>query len=209
MKPLGICETCGEFEGRCGCGRGRIVLDGARRERISKFLSGLLRHFPESFEIEVDKEGWADLMKVAQILKRRYGVEPDAISLVVKFDPKGRFELKNGKIRARYGHTIEVETEWGEISAQEVPARLYHGTAPEKLSSILEKGLLPMKRREVHLSESIKDAFEVGRRHSRTPVILEIDAEKLVKSGIQIRRKGRVYTISHVPPGFIRVLGQE
>ena len=207
MEPLGICETCGEFEGRCGCGKGRIILDGAKREKVSKFLSGLLRHFPGSFGVEVDRDGWADLREVSRILMRRYGLEPDAVSLIVKFDPKGRFELKDGKIRARYGHTIEVRTEWGEVSADEVPPKLYHGTAPENLNSILEKGLLPMRRKEVHLSESVKDALEVGKRRSRTPVILEIDAEKLVKSGIRIRRKGRVYTVSRVPPEFIRVLG--
>ena len=207
MEPLGICETCGEFEGRCGCGRGKVILDGAKREKVSRFLSGLLRHFPGSFGVEVDRDGWADLREVSRILMRRYGLEPDAVSLIVKFDPKGRFELKDGKIRARYGHTIEVRTEWGEVSADEIPPKLYHGTAPENLNSILEKGLLPMRRKEVHLSESVKDALEVGKRHSRTPVILEIDAEKLVKSGIRIRRKGRVYTVSRVPPEFIRVLG--
>ncbi len=206
MEPLGICETCGEFEGRCGCGKGRIVLDGVKRERISKFLSGLLRHFPQSFGVEVDKDGWADLKKVYQVVMSRYDVSLDAISLIVKFDPKERFELRDSKIRARYGHTIEVKTDWSEISILEIPPKLYHGTAPENLHSILEKGLLPMKRKEVHLSESIEEALEVGRRYSRMPKILEIDAKGLVKAGISVRRKGRVYTASHVPPEFIRVL---
>ena len=205
-EPLGICKTCGEFEGRCECGKGRIIINGAKRKAISKFLSGLLRHFPHSFGIEVDRDGWADLNEVLKVVVNKYGIDSDAIRLMVKFDPKERFELKNGKIRARYGHTIEVKTEWGEISDAEVPSKLYHGTAPKNLQSILEKGLLPMKRKEVHLSESIDDALEVGRRYSRKPVILEIDAKKLVKAGIYIRRKGRVYTVSHVPPEFIRVI---
>ncbi len=42
---LGICKRCGEFEGRCECGRGEILLKSEDRRRISKFLSGLLRHF--------------------------------------------------------------------------------------------------------------------------------------------------------------------
>lgn len=205
MEPLGICEKCGEFEGRCTCGKGRIVLDGTKRERISKFLSGLLRHFPYSFGVEVDKEGWAELRRVSQVLVDKYGVEPSAIGLIVKFDPKGRFELRNGKIRARYGHTIDVKTDWGEISDAEVPPKLYHGTAPENLQSILERGLLPMKRKEVHLSESVEDALEVGRRYSKRPVVLEIDAKSLVKAGISMRKKGRIYTVSHVPPQFIKV----
>jgi len=206
VEPIGICKTCGEFDGRCACGRGRIILDGVKRERLSKFLSGLLRHFPHSFGVEVDRDGWADLNKVLKVVVDKYGVEPDAVSLIVKFDPKGRFELKNGRIRARYGHTIEVKTDWGQISILEVPPKLYHGTAPENLQSILKRGLLPMKRKEVHLSESVEDALEVGRRYSRTPRILEIDAKALAKAGISIRKKGGVYTVSHVPPEFIRVL---
>ena len=206
MKPLGTCEVCGEFEGRCGCGKGRIIIGGKKRKLISKFLSGLLRHFPQSFGIQVDGDGWADLNEVLKVVVGRYGVEPDAVRLVVRFDPKERFELKDGKIRARYGHTIEVKTEWGEISEAEVPPMLYHGTAPENLRSIMGRGLLPVKRREVHLSGNVDDALEVGRRYSRRPVVLEIDARGLVKAGIPVRRKGNVYTVPHVPPELIKVL---
>ena len=206
MESLGICEACGEFEGRCGCGKGRIILNGAKRKLISKFLSGLLRHFPQSFGIQVDKDGWADLNEVSKVIVNRYGVGRDVIDLIVKFDPKGRFEVRDGKIRARYGHTIDVETDWGQIPVSRIPPKLYHGTSPENLQSILERGLLPMKRKEVHLSESIEEALEVGKRYSRTPIILEIDTGKLVKAGIPVRKKGRVYTVPHVPPELIRVL---
>ena len=206
MESLGICEACGEFEGRCGCGKGRIILNGAKRKLISKFLSGLLRHFPQSFGIQVDKDGWADLNEVSKVIANRYGVGRDVIDLIVKFDPKGRFDVRDGKIRARYGHTIDVETDWGQIPVSRIPPKLYHGTSPENLQSILERGLLPMKRKEVHLSESIEEALEVGKRYSRTPIILEIDTGKLVKAGIPVRKKGRVYTVPHVPPELIRVL---
>ncbi len=202
MKPLGICDNCGEFEGSCKCGKGRILLDGRKRELVSKFLSGLLRHFPHSFGIEVDEEGWADLDRVAEVVKSRHGVGRREIELIVKFDPKGRFEIKNGKIRAKYGHSINVKVDWSESS--EIPPVLYHGTHPANVQSILKQGLLPMKRREVHLSETIEDAIEVGRRHHPKPAVLAVDARGLIKSGFKIRKKGKVYTTDYVPPKFIK-----
>ncbi len=112
--------------------------------------------------------------------------------------------MRNGRIRARYGHSVEVRTNWSE--GGEIPEKLYHATSPENLNSILKTGLLPMKRREVHMCSSPLEAIEVGRRHSPNPVLLEIDAKGLMKEGIEVRKKGRVYTADFVPPKFVKVL---
>lgn len=177
------------------------MIDGEKREKVSKFLSGLLRHYPERFGIEVDEYGWANLRDVLKVLRDRYGVNRKALDLIVKFDPKGRFEIKDEKIRARYGHSIPVRTDWSESG--EIPKVLYHGTSPKNLQSILKEGLKPMKRLEVHLSESFEDAIEVGKRHHPNPVVLIIDVESLLKSGFKVRKKGKVYTVDYVPPEFI------
>jgi len=171
--------------------------------RISKFLSGLLRHFGPKFGIELDGDGWAELEKVERVVRERYGVGRDVIQRIVEKDAKGRFELANGRIRAKYGHSVAVNTRWSESS--EIPPRLYHGTRPEAVNSILERGLLPMKRLEVHLSESVKEAIEVGRRHCKNPAVLEIDAKGMLRRGYEIRKKGKVYTADFVPAEFIRV----
>ncbi|ADB57428.1 RNA 2'-phosphotransferase [Archaeoglobus profundus] len=204
MKPLGVCKNCGDFEGMCKCGKGKILIDGEKRERISKFLSGLLRHYPHSFGLKVDEFGWVDLKEVLKILKERYGVGRKVVELIVKFDPKGRFEIKDGKIRARYGHSIDVKVDWSE--AEEIPEKLYHGTSPKNLESILKEGLKPMRRKEVHLSATIEDAIEVGRRHHPQPVVLEIYTECLIKHGLSVRKKGSVYTTDYVPPQCLKVL---
>ncbi len=202
MKPLGFCEKCGEFEGNCKCGRGRIVIDGRKRELVSKFLSGLLRHFPHSFGLSVDEEGWAKLEDVERVVKERHGVGRREIELIVRFDPKGRFEIKNGRIRARYGHSIKVRVDWSEGS--DIPDVLYHGTHPKNVESILKEGLKPMRRREVHLSETVEDAIEVGRRHHPIPAVLAIDAKRMIEEGFRIRKKGKVYTTDYVPPEYIK-----
>ena len=173
-------------------------------ERISRFLSGLLRHFPHKFGIEVDENGWAKIEEVEKVLKKRYGVGEELIRKIVMQDEKGRFELAEGKIRARYGHSIPVNTRWSEKGT--IPDKLYHGTDPGRLESILKHGLLSMKRHEVYLSENVEEGLKVGRRHCRNPVVLEIDAESMKRRGIEIRKKGKVYTADYVPPEFIRLM---
>ncbi|AEA46368.1 RNA 2'-phosphotransferase [Archaeoglobus veneficus] len=172
--------------------------------RISRFLSGLLRHFPHKFGVKVDSEGWASLEDVERVIKERYGAGMDIIRHIVNNDPKGRFEIKDGRIRARYGHSIAINTRWSEDGS--IPPKLYHGTRPEVVKSIMQHGLLPMRRLEVHLSGSVEEAIDVGRRHCPKPVVLEIDAEGMMGEGIEIRKKGSVYTADFVPPKFIRVL---
>ncbi|RLI85064.1 MAG: RNA 2'-phosphotransferase [Archaeoglobales archaeon] len=147
----------------------------------------MLRHFPSKFGLEVDRYGWANLKDVVEILKRRYGVGRDVLELIVESDPKLRFEIKGEKIRARYGHSIDVEVDWSE--SDEVPKILYHGTNPKNLRSILREGLKPMKRREVHLSDSLIDALEVGKRHHPNPIVLVIDTECLSRFG-RLERRG-------------------
>ncbi len=200
---IGFCERCGYFEGRCECGKGRVLLKSEIRVKVSKFLSGLLRHFPHSFGLKIDENGWANLSEVERILKERYGIGRLEIELIVKFDKKGRFEIKNNKIRAKYGHSINVRTDWSE--SDEIPAVLYHATHPKNLQSILKFGLLPMRRKEVHMCDNVLDALEVGKRHCENPALLKIKAEEMLKKGFKIRKKGKVYTTDYVPPEFIDI----
>ena len=201
---LGICKKCGEFEGFCKCGNGAIIIDAKKREVVSKFLSGLLRHFGHKYGLRIDKHGWTSLNEVTKIVSKKYNVGTDAIKLIVKFDKKNRFEIKNSKIRAKYGHTIDVDVNWSENEF--IPNKLYHGTHPKNVLSILNEGLKPMKRKEVHLSSTIQDAIEVGKRYAKKPAIFEINAKSLIKSGFKVRKKGKVYTTDFVPPEFLRLL---
>lgn len=198
---LGYCEECGYFEGKCRCGKGKIILRSGQRVKVSKFLSGLLRHFAPDFNLNIDSKGWIDINEVAKIVKEKYGAGIKEIELIAEFDPKGRFQIMNKKIRARYGHSIDISTDWTE--SQEIPPVLYHATDPRKLNAILEKGILPMSRREVHMCIGPQDAIEVGKRHSTKPVLLEINAQKMVQDGYKIKKKGNIYTSDLVPPQYI------
>jgi len=176
--------------------------DLSRRYReLSKHLSYLLRHHPEKGELAIDNKGFAELDKVLDSLdatKHSWASKKD-IEFLIENSSKKRFEIKNGKIRALYGHSIDVEIK----QSEKPPVKLYHGTSPNALSSILDEGLKPMGRKYVHLSISKEEAIEVGKRHHPEPVLLKIDSSKAWKDGIEFFRRGDLYLTEYIPSKYI------
>jgi putative RNA 2'-phosphotransferase len=209
--------TCPE----CGVD-GERVLDGRHRERLSKFCSGALRHFPADAGVRLDAAGFTPWDELVAAVERQYDWAGDReVRAVVATDPKGRFEThEDGEttaVRAAYGHSVDVDLDHGREGGtddrddnpdrdhdHEIPATLYHGTAPRNLDAIGEEGLRPMGRQAVHLSGSRESALAVGRRHAETPVVLAVDAGGLTAAGFDVRRRGvDTYTVERVPPAFL------
>lgn len=216
MSAISQCPDHGFLEGStcpvCGTA-GEHVLSKARREQLSRFVSGLLRHFPEEYDLHVDERGWADAEFVRTIVDEKYDWadvsvkhtdEPgNVLDAVVALDPKGRFEIDDGRIRAAYGHSIDVTLE--DASSAPVPDTLYHGTAPSNVEAIRNDGLRPMSRQLVHLSGTVAEARSVGARHAADPVVFVVDAAGMLRDGRRITKRGRsVYTTDHVPPAYLQ-----
>jgi len=204
-SSVAICPEHGPCEGEtCPvCERSLdVVLSGSRRRQLSKFLSGALRHFPEDAGIELDGAGWTEFDSLVDAVERKYDwAGRHTVEGVIVTDPKGRFERDGTRVRAAYGHSVDVDLESGDTPA---PDTLYHGTAPRNLDSILEEGLKPMNRQQVHLSGTVAAAQEVGARHSDEPAILEVDAAAMLKDGHEITKRGHeVYTTERVPPVYL------
>ena len=204
MSDISHCETHGYFDAtECpSCGAtGTEILDSPTRTRISKFLSGALRHFPEDAGLDLDAAGWTAIDSVVDRVGDKYGVDRDAVIGIIRTDPKGRFEVDTDRVRAAYGHSVAVDLDAG---GTPVPDTLYHGTSPDALDSITREGLKPMGRQSVHLSDSVDDAKSVGSRHAADPVILEIDAGAMRADDHTITKRGQaVYTTDRVPPEYI------
>lgn len=205
MEDVRECPDHGYATGeRCPvCGRsGTRVLDAGRRRRVSTFASGALRHFPGDVGLDLDARGWTEYAALAAVIEGRYPwASSEHLDAVVATDPKGRFEVDGDRIRAAYGHSVDVTLEPTEGP---VPDVLYHGTAPANLPSIREEGLRPMDRRLVHLSETPAEAREVGRRHASAPAVLEVDAAGMQADGHRVTKRGEgVYTSERVPPEYV------
>ncbi|SFK68399.1 putative RNA 2'-phosphotransferase [Halogranum rubrum] len=186
---------------------GRHVLDDDRRTRLSTFVSGALRHFPDDVGLSLDANGWVAYDALVDAVCQKYSwAERDHVDAVVATDPKGRFERREGAIRAAYGHSVDVTLD---ATDSMVPDRLYHGTARRTLDSISEEGLRPMGRQQVHLSATVEDAREVGRRHDADPVVLVVDADALVRDGLDVDKRGHdTYTVDYVPPAYLTTLSE-
>ncbi len=144
----------------------------------SKFLSLILRHQPEKIGLELDSNGWAEINELIE-KSTKVKLTQELIEEVVVKDNKQRFIIKDGKIRANQGHSINIDLE---LEAVEPPDILYHGTATRFLESIMKEGLTKQSRQHVHLSKDIETATMVGKRHGKV-VILEVDAKKMFEEG--------------------------
>lgn len=181
-----------------------MLRNADRLTGLSKFMSFVLRHKPENFGLRLDPFGFVDIGDLLSVLQNRYGkVDLSDIERVVKNCPKRRFEIKGEKIRARYGHSLPVQLD---IEPSEPQEYLYHGTSPAMTNTILGEGLKPMKRRYVHLSKSKEEAFQVGRRKSKSPVVFTIKAKEAFQKGIQFYDMGVTVLAEFVPSEFMELI---
>ena len=121
---------------------------------------------------------------------------------VIEKSEKKRHEMKDGKIRAFYGHTIPMKI----LKEEKMPPDiLYHGTARRFVESIMEEGLLPQGRQYVHLSQDVETAGKVGKRHDDIPCILMIDAKSAWNEGIKFYLGNeKVWLADRIPPRYIK-----
>jgi putative RNA 2'-phosphotransferase len=76
------------------CGRAvESVLSGERCERLPRYLSGALRHFPDDAGLCPDDHGWADYAALASaVCSQSPWASAVHLAAVVTTDPKGRLE---------------------------------------------------------------------------------------------------------------------
>ncbi len=171
---------------------------------ISKFLSLVLRHKPETIGIALDENGWASTKELIEKMSAS-GTELnfETLAHVVETNPKKRFAFNEdrSRIRASQGHSLEIELGYAPKTPPEI---LYHGTAVDNLDSIRENGLQKQSRHHVHLSADKETAQKVGMRHGK-PVVLEVLSGEMQRSGVVFyRSENGVWLTDFVGVGFIR-----
>lgn len=153
-----------------------------KSDKLSIFISLVLRHEPDAAHITLDEHGWANVEELlAGINDTGRKIDMDILEEIVKTDNKRRYSFNHDKtlIRANQGHSIPVDVE---LEEQEPPKFLYHGTADRFLDAIMKEGIKPMSRLYVHLSKDVDTALKVGKRHGCS-VILKIHSGDMYKDG--------------------------
>ena len=173
---------------------------------ISKFLSYILRHQPESIGITLDSDGWVEIdLLLAQAQKHGRSISRQELQETVDNNSKKRFTVSEDgrRIRAAQGHsTGQVRMR---LAPQTPPDVLYHGTATRFLDSIMRQGLQAGSRHHVHLSADRETAVHVGQRHGK-PVVLRVDAAAMHKAGLAFYLSdNQVWLTEAVPPQYLAV----
>lgn len=175
-------------------------------EQIGRTMAGALRHFPEKFGLQMDEQGFVSMRDFIAALKRQreryHWLRPHHIIAIIETDPKGRYQVSNDMIRATYGHSIPLELN---LPTDNIPDILYYPTTPEEADILLETGLKPSDRKQVHLSKTYEDARKAGLVRTENPIILEIDAQRAIRDGLVIGRAGRtVFLTQEVPAEYLK-----
>ena len=172
------------------------------RMQLVRTLAFALRHNPWHFGLELDAEGWTTLddLVIAIRFDRYDWALVDEVMLKTAIDGMDRFEIRDGRIRATYGHSIEL----GKLpSAASPPHLLFHGTTQEALPAIRREGLNPMGRRFVHLTSNRDYALLVASAKQGHSVVL-VHAAAAHDSGQVFRRaNNHVWLTDRIDASFI------
>ena len=156
-------------------------------DRLSKYLSLILRHHPEVIGISLDAHGWADVDELINGIARNKNFNREILEEIVRTDKKQRYSFNEDgtKIRANQGHSIRVDLELQPIKPPEVYA-----------ASIEKTGLKPGNRMYVHLSPDIETAVTVGQRHGR-PIVYKVKSGQMYRDGFCFYRSVNGVWLTH------------
>lgn len=173
--------------------------------RLSKTVSHALRHAPWLYELELDNEGWVPVSQLLQALRSDgegwKSLAAADLEEMIRTSSKRRHEIRDGRIRAIYGHSLPVQLKRKPSAPPEI---LYHGTSPASVPRIRARGLRPMNRQNVHLSTEESTAIEVGRRKARNPVLLRVRSLEAFDNGVPFYKGNEnVWLADAIPSQFI------
>ncbi len=205
---LSECEEHGYFRGEI-CPicekKGKFLMNDRELNSLSRIIAGALRHFPEKLGLIMDGKGWVELSELLESIgTSRSGFDwlrAHHIEALVKTDPRGRYQIDGGMIRATYGHTFDIDL--SDLPLAEID-EFYYPVTEEEADIILEGGLYPTDRTKVHLSGSIEKAIEAGKVRTEDPLILKIDGKKARKDAVNIYHAGKdVYVSDGIDAKYI------
>jgi len=186
----------------------RKIIKAEDLKHLSKTLSLVLRHNPQTIGIQLNENGWTNVDKLIEAINLyhyhyyKFGITRDIIDEIVRTNNKKRFEYSSDgqMIRARQGHSVDVDLGYKSVTPPDI---LYHGTSEDVVDSIFENGIEKRSRHHVHLSENHETAMAVGKRHGK-PCALTVDCKSMVADGYEFfKTDNGVWLVDHVPSRYI------
>ncbi len=172
-------------------------------ERITRSLAYMLRHRPDEFDLELDRYGYAELDEVVRALNERLDepIDEDDLLEAIEGGDRQRYEIQNGRIRALYGHSIDVDP--GKPTRP--PEFLYLGVGSRDAQRARRHGLRGGRRRFLHLAKTRDDAIETGRRIAREYAVIRVRALEAWEEGVNFYDRGALFLADSIPTEFLEV----
>ncbi|MBN9517279.1 RNA 2'-phosphotransferase [bacterium] len=171
---------------------------------IVRTLAFALRHQPLWFGVALDDEGFADLDQlIVGIRFSHYDwatLDREQVVDAIRHTDPGRFEVRDGLVRARYGHSVPLGSPGERRTPPDV---LLHGTSAAAVTTVLTTGLRPMGRAFVHLTSNPDYAAQVATAKGGGGVI-RVRSREAAGAGVEFfRANPHVWLARDVPPVFI------
>lgn len=176
------------------------------RTRLRKTLGFALRHNPWAFGLDLAEDGSTLLGDVVASLRSRLpefrALSADEAAAAVRDLDAERFEVRDGRVRARYGHSFPVHQF---APAAVPPETLFHGTADGTTLAISHDGLRPMGRYYVHLTSDPDYAAGVGTAKGKGESrVLLVRARAAHYAGVPFyRANAHVWLVAEVPAEYL------
>ena len=172
--------------------------------RLVRVLAFALRHHPLRFGVALDDEGFTALDDLVVGIRFSHydwaALDRGQIEAAIRGTDPGRFEVRHGLVRARYGHSVALGSP-GELRPP--PDVLFHGTSADAVATVLATGLRPMNRAFVHLTSDPDYAAQVVTAKGGGEVI-RIRASEAGDAGTEFfRANPHVWLCRSVPPTFL------
>ena len=208
------CKSHGFFDGHnCpACNEeGKFIMSDRERDILGRRMAGILRHFPEKFDLDMDLNGWVDIREMVEALRdrdrRMHWLRPHHIRAVSETCTKGRYDVRGDMVRATYAHTVEIELD---LPTDDIPELLYFPCSAEESIVLIEHGIKPGDRKHVHLSKTITAAANAGYIHNNRPRIVEVDCIQMEANGDTIYHAGTtVYLTEEVEARYCSLVDED
>lgn len=167
---------------------------------LQKMISNLaryLRHNPEGLGVEIDDLGWASLEEVYEgyVMSHPEEIGEDDFHQAISQYNRNRFEVEDGRIRAKKGHTAsKVSYEMGEP-----PEGLYR-TYPMRYYDLLEnEGINAGKKKYLEFFSNPLQAFtDAKRRRIKKGILVSIKTQEAYHDGTIFYKNGQSWYVSEV-----------
>ncbi len=192
------CPVCGQ--------PGKFLMNDRELDHLGRILTGILRHFPDRYGLEIDPRGWVSLPQIVRAVSQKHPayhwLRTQHLVAIAETDSKGRYEVRDDRVRATYAHTVDVDLD---LPTENIHDQLYYPVTEAEVAIVLEVGLKPSDRKKVHLSKTASDAHSAGSVRAPGPVLRAVDALRARTDGIVIMRAGKtVFLVDQVPADYLR-----